>query len=796
MGGRRVLRGMLGRLLLCAALAATSAGFFSPSRAYAYDSDLGAGTVHALTYKWSFPATRNGGATSGSNAYLLYTPAGWTASDRLPLYVLLHGCSETVDKRMMSARMNPVADSQRFLVLYPDDQTGGGCFHAASPPRNGTVRDGGGDASIIAGMTRAVMSGYNVDSERVYILGLSAGADQASATAFAYPDLYAAAGVNSGGGPNMQTTCPGAPDAVVPFYAESTFEQMGTRARVVPFFAISGDADPLSGQGDYESWVSPNPTGVHPKVAGCTRLAYQEVLDIDHLVDPATPYATSYTQTGTVSAAQDGTPVQGHPWEREVALDGHGCEVAENWNVHGMGHAWSGGSTDPNAQGTDPLGPSTDENSWAFFRQFTLHGGNTTCGPQVAPAPSPANGNPPRPYSASASATLLTSDALNVAGQAAPTHLEVAPVSATVDSSRKAGSTRSLADARNLTMNVPPAGLNPDLLVEAKQSAAPSNAAPVHQESTAVPLAPVFNADLATADASARWANRSCISDGLIASAQSTLVNAQLEPNGANDGGVNWSGNAAGMDDYISPPGTATSTSTIGLTRHDTDGRYSLDATATTQISAINVSDALYVEVTSAPKAEVIATGVPGTAKVLVHQPVLRVEGMTLASGRTFTTTVSAGPVIEITPGIVSSHVSADGTTVSASGTLAHIKVVDATGTATALDATVGTLDVAANVPAGGVGCSPSTGSATSDTTITASSPTPGSLATATHNGVSQGAAKPAKSIRMSLVARLSALADRRNTFGAAVAVAIMTAALLRSRRRRRNLGPPLDVVD
>ena len=785
MCGRSVSR--LGRVLLCATLAALSAGLIAPLPAYAYASDLGAGTVRHLTFHWSFPATSGAAATSGSNDYLVYTPVSWKASDRLPLYVVLHGCPAVpgagAEATMDSTRVNPVADRERFLVAYLDN--GAQCWHAASPGRENTVRGGGGDVDVVAGMTRAVIAGFNVDSERVYIIGFSSGAGQASATAFAYPDLYAAAGVNSGGGPSMDTTCAAMTDPVVPMYAASTYEQMGTRARVVPYFAIAGDGDPSGGEGDYENWVSPNPTGVHPKVSGCTRLGYLEALDIDHLVDPATTYQTSYTQTGQVTRTEGGAPEDGYVWDRDVALDSHGCEVAENWTIHGMGHAWSGGSTDPAYKTygiNDPKGPSTDANSWAFFRQFTLHGGNIACHPVSSQSVSGLGR--PAPYRASASGSLVTVNALNVPGQVDASHMQIAPVSATVDSAAKGKAPRSLADARNVTMNVPGEG-SQSLGVEAAQSAPSGDTSPVHQEGAAVPAAPVLNADLATADVHAQWSKSACITDGPISNATSTIANGQLEPGGASDDGAGWHGSALGMDDYISPTGTATSTSTISLTRHDTDSRYGLDTTATTQFTGINVSDALYVEVVSPAKAELMATGVPGTAAAVVNQPVLRVEGLTLVSGRTFTTSIPGGPIIEVTPGAVTTQIAADGTTATADGTLAHIKLLDVSGTATVADFTIGALHATSTVPAGGVNCPATSGPPTGDTTTAATAPPAlqRESRVARAPNVERGAgALPAKPAAMAVSANRSAPATGNRVLAGAV---VMTLGAITLRRRR-----------
>ena len=74
------------------------------------------------------------------------------------------------------------------------------------------------------------------------------------------------------------------------------------------------------------------------------------------------------------------------------ARDPKGCELGQRWVVEGMGHYWSGGSTDPKYTGeqttpsggtapgfNDPKGPSASQASWDFFKQFSLANGNVTC---------------------------------------------------------------------------------------------------------------------------------------------------------------------------------------------------------------------------------------------------------------------------------------------------------------------------------------------------------------------------------------------------------------------------------
>ena len=65
----------------------------------------------------------------------------------------------------------------------------------------------------------------------------------------------------------------------------------------------------------------------------------------------------------------------GHPYTVTSYDDRSGCPVIQFWTVHGMGHFWSGGSTDPSsARFSDPRGPSAARASWSFFSHWDLSG--------------------------------------------------------------------------------------------------------------------------------------------------------------------------------------------------------------------------------------------------------------------------------------------------------------------------------------------------------------------------------------------------------------------------------------
>ena len=58
-------------------------------------------------------------AIEGTLSYRLYTPKGSTRR-RLPLVVMLHGCTQSASDFASGTGMNEVADELGFLVLYPE----------------------------------------------------------------------------------------------------------------------------------------------------------------------------------------------------------------------------------------------------------------------------------------------------------------------------------------------------------------------------------------------------------------------------------------------------------------------------------------------------------------------------------------------------------------------------------------------------------------------------------------------------------------------------------------------------
>jgi poly(hydroxyalkanoate) depolymerase family esterase len=271
---------------------------------------------------------------AGSRAFKLYIPSRYHGQP-LPLVVMLHGCTQSPDDFAAGTRMNLVAEEHTCLVVYPAQPSEANAAKCWNWFRQSDQQRGQGEPSLIAGITRQVMRDYAVDPERVYVGGLSAGAAAAAVMGATYPDLYAAVGVHSG------LACGAAKDLPSAFVAmrqggspgSSRFgdiSEVPTRRPAIPTIVFHGDRD----------------TTVHPRNG-------------DHVI------AQSKGATNLQETVHRGRVPGGHSYTRTIHADARGRAVSEHWEIHGAGHAWSGGSTAGSY--TDPRGPDAAREMLRFF---------------------------------------------------------------------------------------------------------------------------------------------------------------------------------------------------------------------------------------------------------------------------------------------------------------------------------------------------------------------------------------------------------------------------------------------
>lgn len=270
---------------------------------------------------------------AGSRAYRLFIPNRYHGQP-LPLIIMLHGCTQSPEDFAAGTRMNFVAEEQPCFVAYPAQRSEANQAKCWNWFRTTDQQRGKGEPSIIAGITRQIMRDYSVDPKRVYVAGLSAGAAAAAIMGATYNDLYAAVGVHSG------LACGAAVDLSSALLAMRQGGGWDDRAvlsdrTAVPTIVFHGDRD----------------NTVHP-------------INGDQVLEQ------SARARSTQKKVHRGRVPGGHAYTRTTHIDASGRGIFEHWNIHGAGHAWSGGS--PAGSYTDPRGPDATREMLRFFLEHSL----------------------------------------------------------------------------------------------------------------------------------------------------------------------------------------------------------------------------------------------------------------------------------------------------------------------------------------------------------------------------------------------------------------------------------------
>jgi poly(hydroxyalkanoate) depolymerase family esterase len=284
----------------------------------------------------------------GGRSFDIYLPSGLRRRSRVPMVLLLHGCTQTPAEFADATRFSTVADRNGFILVLPQQEQRHHLKRCWRWYETLHQLRGSGEPAMLAAITRQVAAEDNrwrVDPLRIYVAGLSAGGAMALIMAAVYPDLFAAAGVHSApayrsathGGLAMSamaartTVPPPAPDA----------------AAMAPMLIIQGTADevvaPLNGDRIADQWLAFRAAAT----AGDT--------DLGRVV-------RTRTDRGRTTDGRRYTRVRWYAVRRS--------RVLEYWLIQRLGHAWSGGR--PGGSYSDPVGPRAATLMWSFFRSHRL----------------------------------------------------------------------------------------------------------------------------------------------------------------------------------------------------------------------------------------------------------------------------------------------------------------------------------------------------------------------------------------------------------------------------------------
>ena len=289
----------------------------------------------------------------GTRDYRLYVPSGYERKGDVPLVVMLHGCRQDAEDFAAGTQMNALAEREGFLVLYPEQRVGANLLNCWNWFEPSNQERGSGEPSIIAGATERVIVEHNVDADRVYVAGISAGGAMTSIMGATYPDLYAAIGVHSGleykAAENIAAARAaqkaGGPDPDQQGY--SAFLSAREEARVLPTIVFHGEEDEevdvVNAHQTLSQWAQTNDYSFDGS-------------DNDGITDEPADILR-------------GQAPEGYHYVRYVYENPEGNAVMEKWIIEGLGHAWSGG--DLEGSYTDPEGPDASEEMVRFFRSVS-----------------------------------------------------------------------------------------------------------------------------------------------------------------------------------------------------------------------------------------------------------------------------------------------------------------------------------------------------------------------------------------------------------------------------------------
>lgn len=304
----------------------------------------------------------------GTRDYWLYVPAAKGNAPR-PLVVFLHGCVQTAVQAAASTRFNQLADKLGFVVVYPQqnvtsgssapvsDGNGEGCWNWFLT--DDQQRDAG-EPKTIAGITQEVMASQRIDRRRVYVGGVSAGADMAVIMGATYPDVFAAVSPWAG---CAYASCGDNGGRLA-------YDAMGPRARQVPMLVMQGTGDTLNvfplGQGLVDAWLATDDWVDNGVPDG-------SVSRVPKSVDNGGFDQTPQPGSGDPCVRPSNFPCPGgvvgfqgtYPYTVEHYANAAGCNILDFWIVHGIEHSVP--KADDSTPFTDPLGPDMTEAAYDFF---------------------------------------------------------------------------------------------------------------------------------------------------------------------------------------------------------------------------------------------------------------------------------------------------------------------------------------------------------------------------------------------------------------------------------------------
>jgi polyhydroxybutyrate depolymerase len=281
--------------------------------------------------------------------YLLHVPEAHDGSTPVPLVLDLHGYAEGAEIHVQMSSLATLGDTEGFVTLTPQGE--------GAVPRWDTTL-GGRDLAFVGDLLDEAEATLCLDTNRIYVTGLSNGAFMTSAVACQYADRVAAAAPVAGIR-DIDGCDPARPVPVVAFH--------GTDDEFVAFDGGLGEA------------VADLPA---PDGSGRTLGDLQEAGEGDGQVTGSDPEPGGPSVPEIVAAWAERNGCDPEPEDQAVAddvvVETYPCPVGADvqlYRIEGGGHTWPGSEFSASIEeivGSTTMSISANEVMWEFFEVHPL----------------------------------------------------------------------------------------------------------------------------------------------------------------------------------------------------------------------------------------------------------------------------------------------------------------------------------------------------------------------------------------------------------------------------------------
>lgn len=253
-----------------------------------------------------------------------------------PLFVMIHGFSSSAQDIATITRFSKQADKEGFYVLYPESDEINEWMKGWAYYLPEEQAPGKGEANLIIEEIKKIIQHNPIDSQKIFLAGMSAGASLSSILVSCYPDMFQGVVFHSGTSYGLSSTWK---EALIDLKAGPSYIRTANTA-----------CNPKDYKGKVMVFHGTNDELVNPK--------HFERYISDFL---------GGVQTESISMHEDST----HFAYEEKRFMRNGVSLGKAYLVDGMIHTWSGGTNDGKDKDNAPtkIGPDAT----ALILNFFLH---------------------------------------------------------------------------------------------------------------------------------------------------------------------------------------------------------------------------------------------------------------------------------------------------------------------------------------------------------------------------------------------------------------------------------------